>query len=1056
MENTVIVYRDVSKNYREPVRRLKKIGAACFVFLLLFHTVRAQTRAVKGVVLDAQQNTVIGATVTVKGTTVRAGTNENGEFSINVPETAQTLVVAYIGMVTQEVDIRGKSSVRIVMKDDVSELKEVVVVGYGTQKKATVIGAVTQTSARELERTGGVSNVAAALTGNLPGLITTQSSGMPGEENPQILIRGQSSWNNSAPLILVDGVERPEFFAQMDVGSVESISVLKDASATAVYGSRGANGVIIVTTKRGVDGRAEVTGRVSSTFKTASQLPGKLDAYDAIGIRNMAIERELGASPGEWNSYIPEGIRLKYRNPANVEEAERYPNIDWQSALFKDYAMAYNANLGIRGGTKFTKYFASLDYQKEGDLMRDYDNNRGYEPGYDFNRINVRSNLDFQLTPSTVFKVDLGGTYGIRKTPWQGGNDNTFWQAAYTNAPDAFMPLYSNGLYGFAGPGGAGTNSIRALAVSGLQYITTATIMSNFVLEQKLDKLLNGLNFRGTVSLDNRFREIDRGINDLNNDAQQFYIDPRTGQVSYSRDFDTNSRFDYFEPLAWTSGVGSIDNSRQNGTQRRLYYQGQLNYARTFARDHNLTLMGVFSRQEDARGSIIPIYREDWVFRTTYNFKNKYLLEYNGAYNGSEKFGPGYRFAFFSSGGLGYVLSEENFMKSLKFVDQFKLRASYGEVGDDSGDQRFLFMDQWSYGGQSLLDGVGDLNAASPYTWYSQSGIGNPNIRWETVYKYNAGADFTFWGGLLSGNVDVFRDKRVDVLMYNGRAVPSYFGANAPAANIGRVTTQGYEFELSVSRSWNNIRLWADFAMTHAKSKVLFRDDPEFMENYRKQAGFPLGQTRSHVSQGYYNNWDELYGSTPHDTENLNRFPGGYFILDYNADGVIDNFDSVPYGYSNTPENTFNFNIGGEWKGLSLFLQFYGVNNVNRNVPFTSLNGRQNLVYDEGSYWSPQNMNADSPLPRFTRGAGYIMGSRYQYDGSYFRLKNAEIAYRFQPSQIRRLGLSGLRVFANGNNLLLWTKMPDDRESNFSTNNNGAGGAYPTLRRFNLGLNVTF
>lgn len=1014
-------------------------------------------RTIRGIVIDQHKNPVADATVIIEGTSIATSTNERGNFTLQIPEKATKLIVSSIGYNRAEVIIGSQSDFRITINNYSIDIEETVVVGYGTQKRETVVGSVSQVSGEALQRTGGVSNVGSALTGNLPGLITSASTGMPGEENPQIVIRGVSSWNSGGPLILVDGLERPEFFAQMDIGSVESISILKDASATAVFGSRGANGVIIVTTKRGALGRAEVSARVNTTMKSASKLPLKFDAYDAIGVRNLAIERELGANPGGWANYIPESVRYKYRFPSNAEEAERYPNIDWQDVLFKDVAMSYNANVGIRGGTNFVKYFSSLDYQNEGDLMRNYDNNRGYDPGYSYNRINVRSNLDFNLTPSTVFRVDLGGTYGIRKAPWTGnnGNDQAFWGAAYNNAPDAFMPIYSDGYWGFAGPSGGGVNSIRVLAVGGVKYFTTTTITSNFVLEQNLDKLIKGLNFRGAVSLDNRFREVDRGINDENNDAIQKFIDPWTGAIQFSRDMDTNGRFDYFEPTAWTTGVGYVE-----GGQRRSYYQAQLNYANTFWEDHNLTAMGMFSRQIDALGNQIPRYREDWVFRTTYNYKGKYMLEYNGAYNGSEQFSPDYRFSYYSSGGLGYMVSEENFLKNVNFLDMLKFKGSYGEVGDDlSGlinPPRFLYMDEWVYGNQSYMGNRGDTPGTSPYVWYRQTTVGNPSVRWETAYKYNAGAEFSILQGLVKGEFNWFHDNRNDIFMSWDRAIPTYFGIGAPQANLGRTTTRGYELELHFNKQINpNLKVWADFAMTHAKSNVLFRDDREFEEEYRKNAGYPIGQTRNVIGQGFYNTWDELYAGTPHQNNNINRFPGGYLVSDYNGDGIIDNFDSAPYGYPTIPENTYNTNIGIDYKGLSLFLQFYGVNNVTREVSFASLSNNRNLVFEEGSYWSKDNISADSPLPRWSVGSSYLNADRYLFDGSYLRLKNAELAFRFQPSHLRRLGISTLRVFANGNNLFLWTKMPDDREANFGPGSGGQG-TYPTMRRFNLGFNLTF
>jgi TonB-dependent SusC/RagA subfamily outer membrane receptor len=290
------------------------------------------------------------------------------------------------------------------------------VVGYGKQKKEGVVASVTQTTGKVLERAGGVSSIGAALTGNVPGLITNASTGLPGAEDPQIIIRGRSTWNNSDPLILVDGVERP--MNSVDISSVETVTVLKDASATAVFGSRGANGVILITTKRGKTGKASIRATVNTILKSPSKLPGKYDSFDALRIRNDVIEYELATKPDGWRDYLPFDILNKYRNPADLAEAERYPNVNWEETLFKSHAWSNNANLNISGGTNTVKYFTSADFLHEADLFKTYNNKRGYEQGFGFDRLNVRSNLDFQLTPTTLFKTNLSGSYGVRKSPW--------------------------------------------------------------------------------------------------------------------------------------------------------------------------------------------------------------------------------------------------------------------------------------------------------------------------------------------------------------------------------------------------------------------------------------------------------------------------------------------------------------------------------------------------------------------------------------------------------------------------------------------------------------
>lgn len=1044
----------VMENVKKQFRKIPCLLLFMLVGCLL--TAHAQNITVKGVVVDARGEKIIGANVILKGNkSVGTISDLDGNFVLSVPKERSVLVISYIGMKAQEVRVTGSKLISVVLEDDFEQLEEVVIVGYGQQKKASVVGAITQTTGQVLERAGGISDIATALTGNLPGVITTASSGMPGEEEPKIVIRGASSWNSSDPLVLVDGIERP--MSSVDISSVQSISVLKDASATAVYGVKGANGVILVTTKRGQEGKAQINVTANATMKAPSKLPNKLDSYDALMARNVAIENELSLNPDSWSYIKPQSIIDKYRYPANLEESERYPNVDWQKVLFKDYTMSYNANVNVNGGTSFVKYFASIDYVHEGDLFRLFDNGRDYNSGYGYNRINARSNLDFQITKTTVFKVNLAGSTGYKKTPYNNAGYSSSsdwsvaqqWAGAYNIAPDVFLPKYADGSWGYYPNISNVTNSAENLSLGGTMNTTTTQINTDFVLEQDLKFITEGLSVRGMVSWDNTFVEWKRGINDLYNDAQHKWINPDTGVASYKKEYDNNTGFDFMQGVMWNIEGGEVQNW---ATQRSLNYQMQLNWARTFDK-HNVTAMGLFSRQESAIGSVIPSYREDWAFRTTYNYADKYFLEYNGAYNGSEKFSKENRFAFFNSGAIGWMISEEKFMKGLKFLDMLKLRASYGEIGDDNVKTRWLYMNQWAYGGTSSVD----INRGeSPYTWYRESSVGNPDVHWEKVKKLNFGVDYSFLDGLFAGSVEIFRDKRTDILVDGGsRSVPSYFGATAVTANLGKVRTKGYELELRVNKTFaNSMRLWANFSMTHAENKVLEKDDAPLLDSYRKTAGYSIGQNKSYIDAGYVNSYDQLYGSPQHDTSDSQRLPGDYYIVDFNGDGVVDSKDQAPYGYSDTPQNTYNATIGFEWKGFSAFVQFYGVNNVTRVVQLTSFGSQMNTVYDMGSWWSKDDMNADVVVPRWlSKTSGYSNGTQYYYDGSYIRLKNAEIAYTFYQPWVKKLGVSNLKVFLNGNNLWVWSKMPDDRESNFA--GSGSQGAYPTVRRFNLGVKFT-
>ncbi|MFA9390353.1 MAG: SusC/RagA family TonB-linked outer membrane protein [Prolixibacteraceae bacterium] len=998
---------------------------------------------VKGNVTDDHQNPVVGATVVLKGN-MKVGTiaDANGEFVLRVPEDGAVLLVSFIGMETQEVKVTAKRSLTIVLKTKNIELTETVVVGYGQQRKESVVGAISQTKGEVLEKTGGVSSVGAALTGNLPGVITVSTRGTPGDEDPKIYIRGQSTWNNSDPLILVDGIERT--MNSVDIGSIESISVLKDASATAVFGVKGANGVILITTKRGKEGRASIRATANTTVKVPSRIATKMDSYDALSVRNQAIIRELALNDAAWEEYTPLAELEKYRNPANQDEAERYPNVDWSDELVKDFAMSYNANVSASGGTSFVKYFTSIDYLKEGDILKKFENGKTYDPGYGFDRVNVRSNLDMNLTKTTVLSANLSGSYGVKQDAYnQDAWEYRIWQSIYSSPPDIYYPRYADGAWGYYPPDEVSTvNSLATMANNGVRKTATTRINTDFTLKQDLKMITKGLNAKATLSLDNTFKSVG-GLYD-NGNIQQKYIDPVTGEVTYGQYLGTN-QFDWI-PTRWGTRAVAADN---NANFRKLYYQMQLDYGRKFGL-HDVTAMGVFSREKYATGSEFEHFREDWVFRATYNYASRYFAEFNGAYNGSEKFGPNNRFAFFPSGAVGWMISEESFLKGQDFLNMLKIRGSYGQVGDDNINDRWLYMTQWAYGGNSPLgSAAGDT---SPYAWWKESKIGNEDIHWEKVTKTNIGADFSILEGLVAGSVDFFSDYRTDILL-NGadRAVPSYFGGTPAIGNIGKVRVKGYEFEVRANKTVGEVHLYGNLSMSHAKDLVLEADDAQFKDDYLKDEGYQIGQTRSMISSGYYNTWDEMYGSTMLNTYDSEKLPGNLYIVDFNGDGVIENtYDAVPYGYPERPQNTYSATIGLDYKGFSAFVQFYGVNNANRYVSLADFSGHLDRVYNVGNRWSPDNTDADAPMSRWNTHMDYS-ATTYLYDGSYLRLKNVEISYTMDKGLIKQMGANSVRIYLNGNNLLMWSNMPDDREVNM-----GASTAYPTVRRINLGLNITF
>lgn len=1014
------------------------------------------TQTIKGKVVDETGMPLPGVSVAVSGTTTGTVTDFDGNYSIVVPAGSQ-VVFSFIGYDNQEVTVAaGQNVYNVTMADAFQDLEEVVVVGFGQQKKASVVGAITQTTGETLERAAGISDLGAALTGNLPGVVTVASSGMPGEENPTIIVRGASSWNGSTPLVLVDGVKRDDGLSTVDMASVESISVLKDASATAVFGVEGANGVILITTKRGREGKAQINVSANAIMKMPSKLPNKLDSYDALMALNTSLEHELNSNPESWQNMRPQYFIDNYRNQTTIEQKERYPNVDWQDATFKKYAMSYNANINVSGGNKFVRYFTSVDYVNEGDLFKKYSTGRDYEGGYSYNRVNVRANLDFNFTKTTLFKVGIAGSAAFQKAPFENRMGDNFqiaqqWVSVYGLAPDAFLPKYSDGGWGFSAEFQNQTNSPQKLWTGGYSNRTNTSIRTDFNLDQDLSFLTEGLKLHAMVAWDNSFIEQGRGVNDMYHDVIRTWVNPDSGDYIHETNRDATNHFQATQAIDWGIQSGSVSDW---GVTRALNYQVQLNWNRKFD-NHTVGAMGAFNRRQNASGSMVPSYREDWVFRVTYDFMSKYFFEYNGAYNGSEKYGKNNRFAFFNSGALGWTISEENFMSTLKekgIIDNLKLRLSYGEIGDDSAGDRFLYQTTWAKGGKAHMDPNNPASETGAYATYYISKEGNPDIHWEVVRKLNFGVDYAFLNGLIAGTVEVFKDKRSDIIISPIAAV--YVGTETAKMNLGKGEVKGYEIELRLNKTLNNgIHLWGNFNYNHAENKVVKTSDYELYPNYRKSQGYAIGQSRYHIDNGFVMSYDDLYGTTKHDSSDNMKNIGSYHIMDFDGNGVIDPNDQAPYGYSWSPQNTYNATIGADWKGWNFFVQFYGVSNVTRDVTMTSYYEHNHSVYDTGTWWSENPTGADQITEPYNSTPSYRYGTQFACDGSYLRLKNAELGYTFDKNFnfMKKINFTSLKLFVSGNNLCLWSNLPDDRESNTEQFSAGSG-AYPTVRRINFGL----
>ncbi len=1017
--------------------------------------------SVTGTVTDETGEGLPGVTVLEKGTTNGTITDLDGKFRLGVSSNDAVVVFSFVGYDTQEFSTSSSKNLKVVLKETAQQIEEVVVVGYGQQRKASVVGAITQASSKTIERAAGISDLGTALTGNLPGVVAqvAGNGGQPGAESTNIRIRGFNSFNEEAKaLVLVDGIKRD--MSSVDPASVQNVAVLKDASATAVFGVEGANGVILITTKRGQEGRAQINASYSTTLKTVSKLPGKYDAYDAHLFRNIAIEHELNLLPDNFANIRTQEYINNYRpaDPTARDEfdnliTERFPNIDWQELLFKKVALSHNASLNISGGNKIVRYFTAVDWAKEGDLFDIPESGRGYRSEYSYNRFNVRSNLDFSLTKTTVFKVNLFGSLGVQKSPNSAGGEwqeQQKWSGAYNIAPDVYMPIYENGAFGsdLTGRYPNSTNSIEQLAIGGPRTTTTSKITTDFILEQNLNALLDGLSFRGSVSWDNQFQEVNRGVSDQFNNPAYCFIDPLTGKMDMKPEFDKNSGLSpALNPVKWNSNGGQWNNGALN---RSVNYQLQLNWNKNFDK-HFITAMGLFQRNESTYGDQYTYYREDWVFRLTYNWNDKYFCEYNGAYNGSEKFSPDYRFAFFNSGAIGWNIHNESFMSYLKenrIIDQLKIRGSYGQIGDDNVGGRWLYVTEWETSGATEMDSNG---SGSPYSNYKEKKIGNPDIHWETVTKINLGIDYSFLDGKIAGSFELFKDKRKDCIVNNRPSVPAYFGATAVPANLGKVESHGYEFDVRLNKSFGKIHTWANLNMSHSENKIIFRDDPELYPDYRKQAGYMYGQVRTHVDNGNILSWDDMYATPATDKLQEERLMGDYTYIDFNADGKITDNDNIPYGYSQTsPQNSYNATLGVDYKGWAVFAQFYGVTNIQRDVAMTNFgNGQMNTVFDQGTWYSENTDNFEIATPRWMSNM-YSNGTTFLRDASYIRLKTIELSYTWQKLNVGNFTFSNVKLYFNGNNIWTWSRLPDDRETNGSWS--AGGGAYPLAKRFTFGI----
>jgi TonB-linked SusC/RagA family outer membrane protein len=766
-----------------------------------------------------------------------------------------------------------------------------------------------------------------------------------------------------------------------------------------------------------------------------------------------------------------------YKKPQVEPYSYLYPNIDWPKLVVRDYATSAQADMSLSGGTDDVKYFASLGYIHEGDLLNSqYNKDQDYDPGFGYNRFNFRGNLDFKLTKTTTFSANISGYIGNQKasgatfagTAGPGVNGLVYshlYNGVYGLAPDAFPAYYPDGFLGINPADLNYPNPLVNLNWAGALFYNRNYLGNDFKLEQKLDFITNGLSVSGRIAFDKYVTSNGPNIVPPSNQglAVTEYIDPDlmlaaktkqdsllATQIITGQGNTGVNEFDFVLP-PWRMSNETVDNT---SLQRNLYYQINLNYNRSFNK-HNVTALAIFDRRQTAAGSEFAHFQEDWVGRVTYNYDSRYFTEFNGAYNGSEKFAPKYRFGFFPSAALGWMISNERFMQRFSWIDNLKLRGSIGAVGSDLGIPRWGYIGSWLFPGTAGyfmgMDGI--AQQLSPYSNYTEGVIANPDIRWETAIKENIGVDFSALKNEITFTGDVFHERRKNIFMTASRRnIPVTFGAPPVPANLGETETHGYEFTVGYNkRNASGFGYNVSLSMTRAVDKVVKYEDPELLDGYQKVVNFQIGQVKSQVNDGFMNTWDDVYGSVRGVSNMPVRMPGDWDLIDYNGDGVVDNFDVVPYGFTNHPQNSYNATLGASYKGLSLMIQFFAVTNVNLTAnPYTPAARPWTTVSEElADYWTSNNPNTFYKGPRLTTTSSN--GQFGIYDASYLRLKTAVLAYDFSGKWIRDLGVSNARIALTGNNLIFWSAFPMDSETSYDI-----GNSYPAYRQFDLSLNISF
>lgn len=1024
--------------------------------------VSAQERSlVKGQVIDNSGQPVIGAAVMLRGDkSSGVVTDLDGRFSIRVPK-GSVLEVSCLGYTGGMVEVSDtRLELKIVLEEESTMLEETVVVGYGQQRKESVVGAISQISTDDIVNTG-TTNITNAINGKLSGVTTILNGGQPGESDAAIYVRGVSSWNGSSPLVLVDGVERS--FNDLDPNEIATVSVLKDASATAVFGAKGANGVIIVTTRTGSTGRPKMNANVSYGMDFPTMLPDHISSATTAELLNVAYKNTQS-----YGSIIPQWQINEYRNPTSRINSIRYPDNDWFDLTLKNFSSTFNANLSVTGGTEKVKYFVSFGYNKEGSIFKDF--SQWGASNFSYNRLNYRTNLDINLTKTTQLAIKFGGNLGIQNKPTGSGSTSvsSLFGNMYSASPMMYPAYYpswlleeipdtdypdDNGDRIASSKSAYYDNVVKLLGYGSYNQTVSNKLFTDIKLKQDLDFITKGLSISANFSLSTYYSRISQTATHSN---PIYYIDWDIYDAGTGNPW-TNEKAtgeEVYEKDEYAVSKGTVSNDYW----LTFYWEGSINYARTFGK-HSVTALALFNQRENIKTTTFPYRTMGLVGRITYDYNKTYLLEANLGYTGSEQFSPKNRFGLFPSVAVGWVPSKYKFWKSaMPWWSKMKIRYSDGLVGNDQTSSRWLYYSSYSKG-----------------TYITEDSAANETAQWELAHKRDIGIEMGWLKNKLTLEVDLFNERRTNMLVVPN--VTMLVGSDYKEVNRGSMKKHGIEIELGWKDDFKSGFGYNISAMVSMnENRITNYEDSPYAPDYQKTAGKAYaGQTNgvSLVDSGYYTSVDDIHNYPAYAANWREVYMGSYKYLDYSADGSIDTNDLHAIKGTQYAPISGSLNYGIHYKGFEFRMlwtaQFGKYVNYNRSWEIEFNKGDYRVNKSQLDYWRPDNQDANHATLVYGGASGHSMytwaggtsSSSYtmMLDGrtwrraDYINLREIYLGYTFKsPSFYRATRLSSLNVYVTGNNLWTTTELieGDPQSTTFTS------GFYPNMLSVKIGVKVGF